>query len=816
MAARIDFAQLAAALLSAAERLVPAWLPEGQREGHEWRCGGLSGRAGSSMAVNLHTGIWADFATEDKGGDLIALYAAIHGLTQIEAARQLADDMHMTPAAAPTPTAQTADPAPVPPRKSEWEAIVPVPDLAGKPPTSHFRFGQASRTWAYQWDGELFGYVQRFDRVDSKGKAVKEVLPLTFCRNAGDGSMKWHYKQWDAPRPLYLPSGFLNPGRVVVVVEGEKCADALHAMLGEEFDVVSWPGGGKAVQYADWSWIKGRKVLLWPDTDSKRLPLPKSAPPDTDPASMPYKPLDKQPGVTAMVAAGRQLLALDCDVYMLPVAEPGVLPDGYDVADMIEEGGTAEAVRVRLREARRDVLYQFAPDLQPAGVSTPAPAGAEPNDDPHAWKLSLLRTDKGAIKAVRENVVLALESLPDVQGTIVFNRFSNNVEKRTPVPWNTGEGRWKEADELLMGEWLVRTHRLPSCSRTTLEEAVAMAATRHEYHPVREYLASLKWDGVERLPIWLARACCADPSKLTAETAHYYGLVGMFFLMGMAQRALVPGCKFDYMPILEGRQGLRKSTLVRTLGGAWCADTNIQIGDKDSYQNLQGVWIYELSELDSMAKAEITRVKAFVASTIDRFRASFDKRPNDYPRQVVFMGTTNEQQYLIDPTGNRRFWPVHVTRQIDITWVEQNRNQLFAEAVVRLQRGERYYPTPEEEAHLFEPQQGERMVDSPVEAAILRYLTQDANGMLLKEVQVTTLLGSIGVDLSKLGPGRHFEKQAGAALKKFGWERKRSSAPGRPWVYRRPEGWPACMHVDAPAETVDDMQDADQFDEVPF
>ena len=88
MAARIDFAQLAAALLSAAERLVPAWLPEGQREGHEWRCGGLSGRAGSSMAVNLHTGIWADFATEDKGGDLIALYAAIHGLTQIEAARQ--------------------------------------------------------------------------------------------------------------------------------------------------------------------------------------------------------------------------------------------------------------------------------------------------------------------------------------------------------------------------------------------------------------------------------------------------------------------------------------------------------------------------------------------------------------------------------------------------------------------------------------------------------------------------------------------------------------------------------------------------------
>ena len=398
MAGRIDFAQLNAALLSAAERLVPAWLPEGHREGHEWRCGGLSGRAGSSMAVNLHTGIWADFATEDKGGDLIALYAAIHGLTQIEAARQLAADMHIEPVPAGAQPAPASTPTPEPARKSEWTPIVPVPEIAGNPPASHFRFGTASRTWSYEWDGELFGHVQRFDRIDSKGKPVKEVLPLTFCRNEHDGSMKWHYKQWEAPRPLYLPSGFLNPARTVIVVEGEKCADALHDVLGNEFDVVSWPGGGKAVQYADWSWIKNRKVLLWPDADSKRLSLPKSAPADQDPDSMPYKALEKQPGVTAMVAAGRLLLDLDCDVYMLPVPDPGVLPDGYDVADMIEQGATVDAVRERLREGRREVLYQFAPDLRPGGASTPAAAGAQPDEgeDPNAWKLQLLRTDKGA------------------------------------------------------------------------------------------------------------------------------------------------------------------------------------------------------------------------------------------------------------------------------------------------------------------------------------------------------------------------------------------------------------------------------------
>lgn len=805
MTGRIDFAQLNAALLSAADRIVPSWLAGGHRQGPEWKCGGLDGEPGGRMAVNLIKGVWKNFATGEGGSDLISLYAAIHGLTQIEAARQLAQDMHLQPMDSAAPAGPAAKPAPAPVDRSEWVPIVPVPDMAGNPPQSHWKFGAVSRQWAYRWDGELFGYVQRFDRINSKGKPVKEVLPMTWCRSTADGSMKWHNKQFTEPRPLYLPAGYLNPKLPVVVVEGEKCADALHQLLGTEFDVVAWPGGGKAASRADWTWLAGRKVLLWADTDNQRFPVPRNEP-DRDPASMPFRPLEQQPGVTAMVTVGRQLHQHGCTCYMLPVEQPGVLPDGYDVADMIEAGADGDAVRERLRQATRQTLWQFAPELAPqaapdtgatsAAASTPHSAGAA-ND----WRIDLLRTDKGGIKACRENIVLALQHIPEIQGRIVFNRFSNNVEKRDDVPWGTGSGPWLEADELLMGEWLVRSHKLPSCARTGLEEAVAMVATKHEYHPVREYLQGLQWDGKDRLPMWLAHVCCVDPSALTAETSRYYSLVGMFFLLGMAQRALQPGCKFDYMPILEGKQGLRKSTLVRTLGGAWCADTNIQIGDKDSYQNLQGAWIYELSELDSMAKAEITRVKAFIASSVDRFRASFDKRPNNYPRQVVFMGTTNEQQYLIDPTGNRRFWPVHVTKQIDIDWVEQHRDQLFAEAVVRLQRGERYYPTPDEEARLFEPQQGERMVESPVEARILSYLT-GKDGEHLSKVQVVTVLDAIGVDLAKLGPGRHFEKQAGAALKKFGWERKRSSLPGRPWMYHKPTNWPACMQIHVPEETV--------------
>jgi len=277
--------------------------------------------------------------------------------------------------------------------------------------------------------------------------------------------------------------------------------------------------------------------------------------------------------------------------------------------------------------------------------------------------------------------------------------------------------------------------------------------------------------------------------------------VGAWMVMGMVARALHPGCKFDYMPILEGSQGMRKSTLLNILAGEWFADTGFMLGDKDSLQMLQGRWLYEISELDAMARAEVTKIKAFVASKADWYRASFDKRPREYPRQLIFAGTTNEHQYLVDGTGNRRFWPVEVSRVIDTEWVKANRDQLFAEAVARVQAGERYHPTSREELELFLPQQRERMVESPIEMRVLDYLVNNPDGMLLKQVQIVTLLAAIHIDITKLGPGRFHEKQAGTALKKFGWERKRSSAAGRPWVYLRPENWPDSL-------TLDDLDDS--------
>ncbi|HET7862985.1 MAG TPA: virulence-associated E family protein [Burkholderiaceae bacterium] len=332
--------------------------------------------------------------------------------------------------------------------------------------------------------------------------------------------------------------------------------------------------------------------------------------------------------------------------------------------------------------------------------------------------------------------------------------------------------------------------------RGTLEEAVLMVAKRHAYHPVRQQLLALrgKWDGEKRLATWIRRCCREEDEHDEADPLQQYlARVGTWLVMALCARVLTPGCKFDYMVIFEGSQGVGKSTLARVLGGEHYADTGLVMGDKDSFQNLQGVTVYEMGELDALNRSEITRIKQFISSQEDRFRASFDRRPKDYPRQVVFIGTTNEDHYLIDPTGNRRFWPVQVSRQIDLAWLQQHREQMFAEALVYLDAGNRFHPTPKEQRELFNPQQQQRTVENAIESAIGNYLYPAgtaggprSEGHTLQECTLVELLAKVGIGIEKLGPGRYHEKQAAAALRKLGWTEHKSSRPGRPRVYRRP------------------------------
>lgn len=502
-----------------------------------------------------------------------------------------------------------------------------------------------------------------------------------------------------------------------------------------------------------------------------------------------------------------------CKVFWCPVPEPGAVSDGWDIADAIAQGWDAERVRAFIRGAKP--VASTSAD----GKSTPSRAGAahgsEVTFDPDAgtWLDRLLMSGK-RVQPVRDNVVAALDGvpekgvpgIPEAAGLIAYNEFTNNIDKRRPTPWGTKAGEWEEHDELSMGEWLVRSHGLPSMARRTLEEAVLMVAQRHAYHPVRQIVEGRRgtWDGAKRLGTWLARCCMDEDEWDEGDPLHrYLARVGTWFLMAMCARVLPtemdgtrivrgPGTKFDYMLIFEGAQGIGKSTLVALLGQGHSADTGLMLDNKDSYQNLQGVWVYEWSELDALNRAEVSKVKSFTSSTDDRFRASFDRRAKNYPRQVVFVGTTNEDHYLSDPTGNRRVWPVKVTRQIDLAWLRANLDQMMAEALHYLDAGERFWPTPAEQRDLFEPQQQQRTVESSLEAAIRSYLYDPdqhvphgrENGSLLSAVAVIALLDRIGYTVDKQTDV--VVKKTGAILKRLGWTQKRdNSKPGRPRHYVR-------------------------------
>lgn len=828
----INYVELAAALLERAHLLVPQWLPAGTERQGRWYCGDFDGGEGESANVNLRTGQWIDNGgtEDDKGGDLIALYARIHNLSNHEAAVQLMQELgweraapgHAPPPPPPAPRADARTEAPAK-RRSMWRAITPVPPSTPAPGFL-FKFHDRKadtwtelepvRTWRYEFEGELYGYVARFERIDSKGVKVKDLMPRTWCVDETDdrGTHRWHWKQWDKPRPLYVPAGRLSAdlARPVVLVEGEKCADAGHALLADEFDFVSWPGGCKAWQLAGWGWLMGRTVYLWPDCDAQREPLTKAErEAGADPNTKPLKPAHKQPGMATMVGIGTELQREHgCTVLMCQIPQPGKLGDGWDIADALEQGWDADRVRGFIRAA-----VAFVPPAEPGQPEPPSPpappagkGGGDDDDWRPKWNRHLVRSDKGAIKPVRENVVLALdgwpdrgvEGIPEAKGVIRFNEFTNNVVKVRDTPWGTPAGDWLEADELLLGEWLVREHWLPSMARATLEEAVLMVATRHAFHPVREEFDALRghWDGEKRLGTWLVRACMEDDEH-EQQLLDYLARVGAWMVMAMVARVMQPGCKFDYMPIFEGPQGWGKSTLAKILGGDYFADTGLMLGEKDSYQNLQGVLVYEWGELDSLNKADVQKVKLFIASQKDRFRASFDRRPRDYPRQVVFVGTTNEDHYLTDPTGNRRFWPVRVTKPVDVAWLREVRDQLFAEALHYLDQGVRFHPTQKEQRELFDPQQRLREVGSAVEEALRTFLYDEdqkvphggVNGAYVSEISALDLLQKIGFPVEKQTAA--VKKQLGQAMKRLGWQlvkATRELGGTRPYVYKRPQG----------------------------
>lgn len=395
----------------------------------------------------------------------------------------------------------------------------------------------------------------------------------------------------------------------------------------------------------------------------------------------------------------------DLDIDVEPGVASNKLPSWIAMLDLV--GQDKDTLQTLGDERLRDMLVDL-PD--------------EPEELDTSWVTKLSTDKRGNYEPTTDNIVIILQNDPRLKDKIGgVDIFAQKPIKRGSLPWwkyDPHKPSWTDTDDAALRYLLEKDYSIVAKGKT--DDAIVYTHEQNAFHPIREYLNVLKWDGAERLDtLFIDYLGSSDTPYIRAVTRKAF--------TAAVARVYEPGCKYDYMPVLIGKQGIGKSHILSVMGGIWFSDSITTISGKEGYEALHGSWIIEMAELTATRKQEVESIKQFISKREDRYRKAYARRVSDNPRQCVFFGTTNDDEFLRDYTGNRRFWPIDTDinkkrKDLFKDLTEAERDQIWAEAVVRYKRRELLYLETNELSKEAAEVQEKHTYRSAKEGIILKYL----------------------------------------------------------------------------------------------
>jgi predicted P-loop ATPase len=393
---------------------------------------------------------------------------------------------------------------------------------------------------------------------------------------------------------------------------------------------------------------------------------------------------------------------------------------------------------------------------------------------------------RGQVLSNLANVVLALSEDPAWRGVLAFDDFLEQTVLMRPVPapgQPAGEALAEprpisDADVTAAQHWL-QVAGLPSIGKDTVRDAMAHVSMATRRHPVRSYLRSLTWDGEPRIDRWLV-------DYLGAPDTAYVRAVSRMWMIAAVARVMRPGAKVDHLLVLEGEQGVGKSSACRVLAQPYFGDDLPSLDDQiRAAQYLRGKWIIEVAEMHAFTKAESAKLKSFITQQVEQYIPKYGRSEVQEPRQCVFIATTNKTEYLRDETGGRRFWPVKVTGA-DVDALARDRDLLWAEAVAAYESGEAWWPSAETERELIQPEQEGRYESDAWEPMIADWLAEQVEKQTAAGYTPHVKVGDVAtgaLSFERARIGRNDQLRISAILERLGWERRRYQG-GKVWMQR--------------------------------